>query len=391
MNKAGIAQMIARNSPPYWARHAVSLFFSALLFAALPVVAAPRSISREAFLDKLKGAWAGQAIGVCYGAPYEFQSNGKPITADLEGWRAERLDGAIHQDDLYVEMTFLQSLEKHGLDITPEQAGRDFGDSKYDLWHANRAARDNIRRGILPPASGSRAHNPHYDDIDFQIEADLFGILCPGMPQEAVRLGNLFGRIMNDDDGLYGGLFIAGMYTAAYFEDQDIEKVIRAGLDCIPAESTYRQCIADVLAWHREHPTDWLAAWHKIEAKWQDDDDCAPGEAFNIDAKLNGAYVVMGLLYGNGDLARTLEIATRCGQDADCNPSSAAGILGCMKGFAALGKQWTDGISRIADTNFAYTQYSWNTLIPACQRMTEAILLRKGGRVGATHYRLPRE
>ena len=26
-----------------------------------------------------------------------------------------------------------------------------------------------------------------------------------------------------------------------------------------------------------------------------------PGTSFNIDAKLNGAYIVMGLLYGEGD------------------------------------------------------------------------------------------
>ena len=57
---------------------------------------------------------------------------------------------------------------------------------------------------------------------------------------------------------------------------------------------------------------------------------CAEGvfAAFNIDARLNAAYVVLGLLYGKGDMTRTISIATRAGQDSDCNPSSAAGILG---------------------------------------------------------------
>ena len=52
------------------------------------------------------------------------------------------------------------------------------------------------------------------------------------------------------------------------------------------------------------------------------------GKPFNIDAKLNGAYVALGLLYGAGDFDATLRIATRAGQDSDCNPASAGGTLG---------------------------------------------------------------
>lgn len=345
-----------------------------------------RRLSRERFLDKCRGAWAGQMIGVCYGAPYEFRSNGRPITKALEPWRPERVEGAIGQDDCYVEMTFLQAIEKHGLDITYEQAGRAFAASQYPLWHANRYGRLNIRRGIMPPLSGHPEYNRHADDIDFQIEADLFGILCPGLPQESNRLCDIFGHIMNYGDGVYGGMFVAGMYAAAYFEDHDVRKVIDAGLACIPAESEYHKCITDVIRLYEKHRTDWLAAWKEIEARWQDDIDCVPGNPFNIDAKLNGAYIVMGLLYGEGDFLRTMEISTRCGQDADCNPSNAAGVLGCMKGFKGIGEEFTSGIAKIADTKFLHTDYSFNTLIPACQKVTEQIIVRTGGKIDDEGY-----
>ena len=101
-------------------------------------------------------------------------------------------------------MTFLMSIEKHGINITGHQAGLDFGQSEYKLWHANRYARANIRRGILPPKSGHPDYNRHADDIDFQIEADLFGIICPGLPQESNRFCDVFGHIMNYGDGVYG-------------------------------------------------------------------------------------------------------------------------------------------------------------------------------------------
>ena len=38
---------------------------------------APRRMSRAVLEDKVRGGWAGQMIGVAFGAPTEFQSNGK--------------------------------------------------------------------------------------------------------------------------------------------------------------------------------------------------------------------------------------------------------------------------------------------------------------------------
>ncbi|NIO87800.1 MAG: ADP-ribosylglycohydrolase family protein, partial [Candidatus Aminicenantes bacterium] len=117
------------------------------------------------------------------------------------------------QDDIYVEMTFLRTLEKYGFDVSIRQAGIDFANSKYMLWHANKAGRDNLRAGIAPPWSGHPHFNHHADDIDYQIEADYAGLISPGLLQSCVDLGEIFGRLMNYGDGLYGGQFVAGMYA----------------------------------------------------------------------------------------------------------------------------------------------------------------------------------
>lgn len=348
-------------------------------------------LDKSRFLDKCKGAWAGQMLGVCFGSPTEFNSNGAINESTLRTWKPAYIEEGLQQDDCYVEMTFLKALERRGLDITPKQAGRAFGGSKYELWHANLFGRENVRKGIMPPLSGNPEYNPHADDIDFQIESDLFGIICPGLPRESNRLCDVFGHIMNYGDGVYGGMFMAGMYAAAYFEDANVRAVVEAGLACIPPESLYRQCIADALRWHDENPNDWKATWNKVEEKWQDDVDCEPGNAFNIDAKLNGAYVVMGLVYGNGDIARTLEVATRCGQDSDCNPSNAAGVLGCMKGFSGLAPEWVSGIEPIKNKKFIYTDYSFETLQTACRWMAEQVIQRSGGTVEKSAYMIPRQ
>ena len=313
------------------ASFATSLVLMALLAAGAGAEPAGlRRISQAALLDKIQGGWAGQMIGVSYGAPTEFKSNGRIIEGEI-AWSPERVENAIHQDDLYVEMTFAEVMDRLGLGATTEQYGEMFKDSKYSLWHANAGARRNLNRGIKAPWSGHPDYNIHANDIDFQIESDFIGLMTPGLPQEANRYADRVGRVMNYGDGLYGGMFFGGMYAAAFFES-DPRKVVEQGLLSIPPDSGYGRIIRDVLAWSAQHPDDWRRTWQLLEDRWDKDDACPDGArtAFNIDARLNGAYVALGLLYGKGDFAKTIEVSTRSGQDSDCNPSSAAGILGVI-------------------------------------------------------------
>ena len=76
--------------------------------------------------------------------------------------------------------------------------------------------------------------------------------------------------------------------------------------------------------------------WQRIEDKYNDNPDYrrfACNDEENIDAKINGAYIVMGLLYCEGDIDQTIIVSPRCGQDSDCNPSNAAGVLCTSIGY----------------------------------------------------------
>jgi hypothetical protein len=88
-----------------------------------------RKITRQVLEDKIRGGWAGQMIGVSYGAPTEFRSNGKIIDDNLNEfmtWKPERLENAIRQDDLYVDMTFAEVMDRLGLEATTEDYGEAF-------------------------------------------------------------------------------------------------------------------------------------------------------------------------------------------------------------------------------------------------------------------------
>ena len=345
-----------------------------------------RALPLKTYRDKMVGGWLGQMAGVGWGGPTEFRWQGKIIPEEkLPKWKPEMIN-QFHQDDIYVEMTFLRTLELYGWDVSIRQAGIDFANSRYPLWHANNAGRENLRAGIAPPDSGHPKFNRHADDIDYQIEADYAGLICPGLPQAAIELGEKFGRLMNYGDGLYGGQFISGMYAAAFFET-NVEKVVRAGLACIPHGSQYAEAVRDVLRWHRQYPEDWTRTWQEVERKYHHNPayrrfSCSgPDSDFDIDAKINGAYVVIGLLYGGGDLERTIKIATRCGQDSDCNPSSAGGVVGTILGRSGIPKRFVSAL----DTNavFSHTAYNFAKLTAVCERLARQAVLRYGGRVAS--------
>jgi len=343
-----------------------------------------RRIAVKDYVDKMKAGWVGQMAGVGWGGPTEFHYKGVIMPADkMPQWQPEMIN-QFGQDDIYVEMTFLRTLEQYGFNCSIRQAGIDFANSGYPLWHANRNGRDNLRKGIAPPDSGHPEFNKHADDIDYQIEADYSGLIAPGLPNVAIELGEKFGRLMNYGDGLYGGQFVGAMYAEAFFED-DIEKIVRAGLKAIPKNSQYAECIRDVLAWYKQNPNDWEKTWQLINEKYHLNPayrrfSCSgPKGEFNIDAKINGAYIVMGLLYGKKDPDQTIIISTRCGQDSDCNPSNSGGVLFTTLGFEKLPEKFKSALN--PEGKFSHTPYNFPMLIKVCEKLVRQAVKRAGGRI----------
>lgn len=187
---------------------------------------------------------------------------------------------------------------------------------------------------------------------------------------------------MNYGDGWYGGVYVGAMYTLAFVSD-DIEYIVTEALKTIPQQSLYYQCINDVIQWYRQYPDDWKQTWLECEKKYSEDKACPEGifVPFNIDATINSAYIVIGLLYGQGDFAKTMDIATRCGQDSDCNPASAAGILGTMLGYSHIPEYWMSNLKEVEDMDFAYTTISLNKAYKMSFDQALQVIERNGGKV----------
>lgn len=346
------------------------------------------SMDKEVLMDKIKGGWAGQTIGCTYGGPTEFRYNGTMIQDYVSidwpdgyiNWWYENAPGLY--DDVYMDLTFVDVFDRLGLDAPVDSFAMAFAKAGYMLWHANQAARYNILQGIMPPASGHWLNNPHADDIDYQIEADYAGLMSPGMPNTASEISDKIGHIMNYGDGWYGGVYVGAMYSLAFVSD-DIEFVVTEALQTIPAESRYYQCMSDVIRWHKEFPDDWKRTWFECERKWSEDIGCPDGVfvPFNIDAVINSAYILIGLLYGEGDFYKTMDIATRCGQDSDCNPASAAGILGTMLGYSKIPAYWLENLKEVEAMDFAYTTISLDETYRMSFDQALQLIERNGGKI----------
>lgn len=324
-------------------------------------------LSKKQLYDKVRGGWAGQVIGCTYGGPTEFKYLGTMIqdyipiewNDSLVSWYYDNFPGLY--DDVYMDLTFVEVIDRLGVEAPVDSFASAYANADYMLWAANQVGRYNILQGIKPPLSGHWLNNPHAEDIDFQIESDFIGLMYPGMPFSASILADKVGHIMNYGDGWYGGVFVSTMYSLAFITD-DIPLIVNEALKAIPQQSTYYQCISDVIKWHEMYPNDWKQTWFECQKKWSEDVGSPDGvfKPYNIEAKINSAYVVIGLLYGEGDFFKSIDISTRCGQDSDCNPATVAGILGTAFGYDNIPEVWKTPLAPVIDRNFDFTEMSLN-------------------------------
>ena len=353
-------------------------------------------MSKAELMDRIKGGWAGQTIGVVYGAPTEFKFTGTtiqdyqpiPWSEGYVRYWWDKKPGLF--DDIYNDLTFVEAFQEMGLDCSADSLAMRFAFADYHLAHANQAGRYNIRQGIMPPMSGHWTNNPHADDLDFQIEADFIGLMAPGMMPQAMDIASRVGHIMNSGDGFYGGAFVAGLYAAAFLTDDPAE-ILDMALENIPQESTFWQCVNDVRVLHAKYPDDWKQCWFEMHKKWNIDRGCPKGVflSFNIDAKINSAYVAMGLLYGGGDFSRSVEIAARCGQDSDCNPATVGGVLGTVLGYDGIPEFWLGPLEEIWDLDFQGTDISLAKGSGYSYAQALELIRRAGGEVTEDSVSIP--
>lgn len=195
---------------------------------------------------------------------------------------------------------------------------------------------NNLLKGIQAPESGSKEINGQTmaEQVGGQIFVDTWGWLFPNDIKKAAQYAEIAASVSHDGEGLVGARFIAACVSSA-FQREDIKDVIQDGLSVIPKDSLYAKLVEAVLAFHEENPNDYMACRNYLEAEWGYDK--YPGVCHIIP---NAGVCVLSLVYGNGDIARTIEIATMCGWDTDSNAGNVGSIVGTLSGIENFPKNY---------------------------------------------------
>jgi ADP-ribosylglycohydrolase len=344
------------------------------------------TLPAEVYLDKVHGAWQATMVANHTGLQYEGKYLAEPNPANaielalLEQWPTD--------DDTAVEWVAMHILETHGLEPTYTQIRDEWVDHlNHDIWVSTRRARELMAEGILPPDTGSAALNPDgVWSIDAQLQTELFGLIAPGLPQEAARRAVYFARVTNSGLAVDASAFYAMMYALAFFEP-DVPDLITKTQAYFPADAPVNQIVDQVTIWYRRHPADWRATRRLIRDQYDDDPEWWA-------AKVNFASTIMALLYGQGDLLETMTIASLAGWDADNNATTAAGLLGLIYGFQKLPEPIRTATDLYYNEDVTGDLPKYQTIpefAARTQALAEAVIQQAGGEVRGGVYLIPRE
>jgi ADP-ribosylglycohydrolase len=292
--------------------------------------------------DRIYAGFLGKAIGVRLGAPVEptiwsyerIRDTYGEVTGYLRDFKNFAAD-----DDTNGPVYFIRALRDYGLGATAEDVGRtwvNYAAEEHGMYwwggfgvSTEHTAYRNLRAGIPAPQSGSIAQNGTTvaEQIGGQIFIDSWGWVNPGNPLKAAEMSAMAASVAHDGDGLNGARFCAAAIAQA-FVATSIDEIVRVALGTVPGNSTYAAVANAVIGFHRQNPDDWRACRDMLTADWGY--DRYPGVCHIIP---NAGVTVMAILYGAGDLCRTVEIATMAGWDTDCNAGNAGAIVGTFQGL----------------------------------------------------------
>ena len=298
-------------------------------------------------LSKLYGGYLGMNVGIRLGAPVEpaiwTVERIARTYGDIRGYVKEYKHFAA-DDDVNGPVFFLRALDDtNGAEPTAQHVAEAYLNYAREgigmFWwggygvSTEHTAYLNLLSGIPAPASGSIRQNGSTvaEQIGGQIFIDTWGLVAAGDPARAARYARAAASVSHDGEALNGAAFIAACIAAA-FRESDIEAILDTALALIPADSRYAAVVGAVRAFHAAHPEDdWHACRQMLEEQWGY--DRYPGACHVIP---NAGVCALALSYGRGDFCRTVEIATMCGWDTDCNAGNVGTVAGALCGIEGI-------------------------------------------------------
>ena len=282
-------------------------------------------ITYATYLDKVYGCFLGKTVIGTLGAPYE----GIKMPLELP-FKEEMINTMLPNDDLDLQVLWLDVAEKYGKDFTADQLLDrfvnycDYSPGEYAVM------RKNWTRGIHTPASGAFSNDFYISGMGCPIRSEIWACLAPLNPELAADYSTRDGVLDHWGDSVYGERFFAALESAAFGVDEtncDLYALIDVGLSVIPADCKFRELVNDTVAWCREYD-DVKRILRKILHKY--------GHPDCTNLFQNIGITLAALLKGNLDQIKTGMDALNCGFDTDCTCATAGAIIGIIRGAKSM-------------------------------------------------------
>jgi len=289
-----------------------------------------KEISAQDLRDKIRGGLLGQILGNLNGIPHEMQYIDEP--GNVIDYTPALPNGARTDDDTDFEWVYIKVMQDENEIFLSSERLAELWKERINrrIWCSNRYSRYLMDLGINPPMTSNFILNPWADfNISGQFICETFGLIAPGMPQTASRIGLNFTRITIDLEPAQTTQLFCTMISSAFFYN-DIETILDRGLTAIDPKSELREIIKDVRTWYHENKDDWRKTRLLVKEKYT---KYGGGMRDKNGYELNTAATIAALLYGQGDFVKTLITAFNFGWDADNTAATAGTIVGVIKGY----------------------------------------------------------
>lgn len=383
-------------------------------------------LERGAYRSQLRAMWLGETIANWTGIRTEGARQAPPFFTDAD-WGTSPdggppIDFVLAQDpwsaddDTDVEYVYLHLLDSLGRNrLTPGEIRAGWtAHINRSIWVSNERARQLMNRGVEPPATSLTVPNQFALYIDAQLTTELFGALCPGMPERALEMADLPIRTTSTGYAAHAAQFYVVLYAfATQIPPETRERgghesalwLVRSARAFIPDSSKTADACDFVLADFLSNPdiNDWERTRDRVADRYQVN-AAANGFVYRgwTESTVNFASGVVALLYGGLDFRRTVQIGTLSGWDSDNGTATMGGLLGLVHGYDALtagfpGREFSDRfwISRTRDNlpdHLPLDPEAEDTFSRMADRML-AIVDREvsaaGGRTGPWFWVLP--
>lgn len=295
-------------------------------------------LNESLYRDKVYGCWLGKNIGGTLGTPLEKRF-GQDEMFDV-WWYPDLPEGGIPNDDLELQLIWLQALKEKGPGLSAKDLAEYWLDCIVYNFDEYGLSKTNLNRGLVPPVSGWH-NNWFIHCMGSPIRSEIWACVAPAAPHVAARYA--FEDAICDHAGgesVYGEVFNAVVQSCAFVIDDKFQ-LIDIGLDAIPADSETSRAIRKVLELH-EQGLDWKAAREEIRKQF-----------YNSVAQyspINLAFQTIGWLYGE-DFADAICKAVNCGWDTDCTGATLGATLGIILGRGNLPEKWVAPLGDTITTN----------------------------------------